>query len=44
MGLALRQVRAVPTVPVPLLDAATRPYRRAGRFAYHFARGNRRHY
>jgi cyclopropane fatty-acyl-phospholipid synthase-like methyltransferase len=26
-------------VPAPLLEAATRPYRRAGLFAYHFARG-----
>jgi SAM-dependent methyltransferase len=26
-------------VPTPLLKAATRPYRRAGLFAYHFARG-----
>jgi SAM-dependent methyltransferase len=32
----------VPTVPAPLLEAATRPYRRAGRFAYHFARGKLR--
>jgi SAM-dependent methyltransferase len=29
----------VPAVPPALLDAATRPYRRAGQFAYHFARG-----
>jgi SAM-dependent methyltransferase len=26
-------------VPAPLLDAASQPYRSAGRFAYHFARG-----
>jgi SAM-dependent methyltransferase len=26
-------------IPAPLLDAACQPYRSAGRFAYHFARG-----
>jgi SAM-dependent methyltransferase len=29
-------------IPAPLLDAASRPYRSAGRFAYHFARGKLR--
>jgi len=29
----------IPAVPTPLLDAATRPYLRAGLFAYHYARG-----
>ncbi|MDO4795260.1 MAG: methyltransferase [Brachymonas sp.] len=28
-----------PTLPAPLLAAATQPYRAAGRFAWHFARG-----
>ena len=30
---------AATALPRPLLDAATAPYRQAGRFAYHFARG-----
>jgi len=33
---------SVAPVPSALLDAATRPYRQAGRFAYHFARGKLR--
>lgn len=28
-----------PRLPLPLLAAATRPYQKAGRFAWHFARG-----
>ena len=31
-----------PTLPLPLLAAATNPYRQAGRFAWHFARGKLR--
>ena len=34
-----RPLPAVTPLPRPLLDAATAPYRQAGRFAYHFARG-----
>jgi SAM-dependent methyltransferase len=40
VAYALRQNR--PAIPKTLLDAASGPYRRAGRFAYHFARGKLR--
>jgi len=33
---------SVSDVPAALVDAASKPYRRAGRFAYHFARGKLR--
>ena len=36
---AQRPLPAIVPLPRPLLDAATAPYRQAGRFAYHFARG-----
>ena len=35
-------MRSAAEVPAALLDAASRPYRRAGKFAYHFARGKLR--
>jgi SAM-dependent methyltransferase len=40
--VAVRQLPGKPTIPKSLLDAASQPYRRAGRFAYHFARGKLR--
>jgi SAM-dependent methyltransferase len=38
----VRQLHGKPAIPTMLLDAASLPYRRAGRFAYHFARGKLR--
>jgi len=35
-------MRSAPDVPAALLDGASRPYRCAGKFAYHFARGKLR--
>jgi SAM-dependent methyltransferase len=38
----MARAREVTRIPAELLDAAAQPYRRAGLFAYHFARGKLR--